>query len=198
MARNKPARVTHFATAQALRSWLAQNHADIGELWIGFYRKSAGKQGASYAEALDEALCYGWIDGVRYKVDEQSYKIRFTPRRPNSIWSLVNVRHVERLKKLGKMAGPGLKAYEAREQHRTGIYSFEKKRPGLAAKHKKIFRANPAAWKFFSGQAPWYQRTTGHWVSSAKHEETQQRRLAQLIADSAAGRRIDRLNPKSK
>ena len=188
----------HFATAQALRSWLAQNHADISELWIGFYRKSAGKQGTSYAEALDEALCYGWIDGVRYQVDEQSYKIRFTPRRSKSIWSLVNVRHVERLKKLGKMAGPGLEAYEAREQHRTGIYSFEKKRPGLAAKHKKIFRANAAAWKFFCGQAPWYQRTSGHWVSSAKHEETQQRRLAQLIADSAAGRRIARLNPKSK
>lgn len=198
MARNKAARVTHFATVDALRSWLAKNHAEVSELWIGFYRKGAKKQGTSYAEALDEALCYGWIDGVRYKVDELSYKIRFTPRRPESIWSLINVRHVERLKKLGKLAEPGIKAFQARKQHRTGVYAFEQKRTGLAAKHKKIFRANAAAWKFFSEQAPWYQRTTGHWVNSAKQEATQRRRLAQLIADSAAGRRIDRLNPKSR
>src|SRR5262249_47676088 len=151
-----------------------------------------------YAEALDLALCYGWIDGVRHAVDEHSYKIRFTPRRLKSIWSLINVRHVQRLKKLGKMAEPGLRAYEGRQQHRIGIYSFEQKKPSLTAKHKKIFRANPAAWKFYSEQAPWYQRVTGHWVGSAKQEETQQRRLAQLIADSAAGRRIAQLNPKSK
>ena len=198
MARYKPARVTHFATAETLRSWLAKNHADASELWVGFYRKSAKKRGTSYAEALDEALCYGWIDGVRLKVNELSYKIRFTPRRPRSIWSLINVRHVERLKKLGKMAESGLQAFAARQQHRTGIYAFEQKRTGLAKKHKKIFRANPAAWKFFSQQAPWYQRTAGHWVHSAKREETQRRRLAQLIADSAAGRRIDRLNPQSR
>lgn len=198
MADNHPARVTHFVTGQAFRVWLTKNHASVRELWLGFYKKSAKKQGVSYAEALDEALCYGWIDGVRYNVDEQSYKIRFTPRRPKSIWSLINIRHVERLKKLGKMAEAGLQAYEAREPHRTGIYSFEQKRPGLAAKHKKIFRMNPAAWKFFAEQAPWYQRATGHWVSSAKQEETQLRRLAQLIANSAASKRIDRLNPKSR
>ena len=198
MAEKEPARPTHFATAEALRSWLAKNHATIGELWIAFYKKSAKKQGTSYAEALDEALCYGWIDGVRYAVDVASYKIRFSPRQPKSIWSLINVRNVERLKKLGRMKEAGLKAYEARQQHRTGIYSFEQKRAGLTAKHKKILRSNPAAWKFYSQQAPWYQRVTGHWVGSAKREETQQRRLAQLIADSAAGRRIARLIPKSK
>lgn len=198
MARNKAARLTHFTTALEFRSWLAKNHAEVSELWISFYRKGAKKQGTTYAEALDEALCYGWIDGVRHRVDELSYKIRFTPRRPKSIWSLINVRRVERLKSLGKMAEPGLKAFVAREQHRTGIYAFEQKRTGLAAKHKKIFRANTAAWKFFSEQAPWYQRTAGHWVSSAKQQKTQQRRLAQLIADSAAARRIDRLNPKPR
>ena len=198
MAENKPTPAIHFATGQDFRSWLANNHDKVSELWIGFYKKSTKKQGTSYAEALDEALCYGWIDGVRHAVDAQSYKIRFTARRRNSIWSLINVRHVERLKKLGKMAEPGLKAYEARVQHRTGIYSFEQKRPGLTAKHKKVFRANPAAWKFYSEQAPWYQRVTGHWVGSAKQEATQQRRLAQLIADSGKGRRIDRLNPKAK
>jgi len=194
----KPTGATHFATAQDLRAWLAKNHGKTAELWIGFYKKSAKMQGTSYAEALDEALCFGWIDGVRHAVDTLSYKIRFTPRRQKSVWSLINVRHVERLKELGKMAAPGLQAYEAREQHRTGVYSFEQKRPGLTAKHKKTFRAHPAAWKFFSQQAPWYQRVTGHWVASAKQEETQARRLAQLIADSEAGRRIDRLNPKAK
>ena len=194
----KPEAPTHFASAQDFLDWLAGNHASVAELWVGFYKKSAKKTGTTYAEALDEALCFGWIDGVRYNVDALSYKIRFTPRKQNSIWSLVNVRHVERLKKLGKMAEPGLKAYEARQQQRTGIYSFEQKRPGLAATHKKIFRANAEAWTFFSNQAPWYQRTAGYWVSSAKRADTQRRRLAQLIADSAAHRRIDRLNPKAK
>jgi len=193
-----PTRAKHFATPENLRAWLSKNHSKASELWIGFYKKSARKQGTSYGQALDEALCFGWIDGVRHAVDALSYKIRFTPRRPKSVWSLVNVRHVERLKKLGRMAEPGLKAYEAREQHRTGIYSFEQKRPGLHAKHKKIFRAHPAAWKFFRQQAPWYQRVTGHWVGSAKQDKTQARRLAQLIADSQAGRRIEQLNPKAK
>lgn len=199
MAKQNHGRAVHFDTAQAFRVWLEKNHASAGELWIGFFKKSTKKQGATYAEALDEALCYGWIDGVRYSVDEMSYKIRFTPRKPKSIWSLVNVRHVQRLKKAGKMAEPGLKVYEAREQHRTGIYAFEQKRPGLSEKYKRIFRANVAAWQFFSSQAPWYQRTAGFWVSSAKQEETRQRRLAELMADSEKGKRIDRLNyPKAK
>ena len=198
MTGKDPKSPTHFTSAREFRAWLAKNHANFSELWVGFYKKSSKKQGPTYGEALDEALCYGWIDGVRYSVDALSYKIRFTPRRPKSIWSLVNVRHVERLKMVGKMATPGLKAFEAREQHRTGIYAFEQKRPGLAAKHKKLFRANKAAWKFFSNQAPWYQRTVGHWVSSAKHEETQMRRLAQLIKDSENRRRIDQLTPKAE
>src|SRR5215831_2082179 len=143
---------THFASAQDFRNWLARNHKSVADLWVGFYKKSAKKPGMTYAEALDEALCYGWIDGVRYNVNALSYKIRFTPRKPKSIWSLVNVRHVQRLKKLGKMAEPGLKAYQARQQHRTGIYAFEQKRPGLAATHKKIFRTNAEAWRFFSNQ----------------------------------------------
>ena len=198
MTNKRAAPVKHFASAEAFRAWLATNHAGVAELWVGFYKKSANKKGATYSEALDEALCYGWIDGVRYAVDATRYKIRFTPRKPKSIWSLVNVRHVLRLKKLGRMAEPGLKAFAAREQHRTGIYSFEQKRPGLSAKHKKLLRANRLAWAFFSRQAPWYQRTAGYWVSSAKREETQLRRLATLVEDSEKGRRIDRLNPKVK
>jgi uncharacterized protein YdeI (YjbR/CyaY-like superfamily) len=198
MTGKDPKSPTHFTSAPEFRAWLTKNHATVSELWVGFYKKSAKRPGTTYGEALDEALCYGWIDGVRYAVDALSYKIRFTPRRPRSIWSLVNVRHVQRLKQLGKMATPGLKAFEAREHHRTGIYAFEQKRPGLATKHKKLFRANKTAWEFFSSQAPWYQRTVGHWVSSARHEETQMRRLAQLIKDSENGRRIDQLTPKAK
>lgn len=194
----EPEKLVHFRSADLFRSWLARNYAGVSGLWLGFYKKSSGKIGITYAEALDEALCYGWIDGVRYSIDETSYKIRFTPRRPKSIWSLINVRHVERLQKLGKMATPGIKVYEAREEKRTGIYSFEQKRPGLSAKNKKIFRENQAAWKFFSSQPPGYQRTAGFWVSSAKQEETRQRRLHKLMKDSASGRRIDQLTPKNR
>jgi len=190
--------IVHFGSAKEFREWLAKNYAKKTELWVGLCKKSAGKKGIFYSEALDEALCYGWIDGVRYSKDEKSYTIRFSPRKPKSIWSLVNVRHVRRLQKLGKMAAPGIKAFQAREQHRTGIYAFEQKRPGLSSKHKKLFRANEIAWEFFSSQAPWYQRTAGYWVSSAKHEETQLRRLAQLMKDSEKGRRLDRLVPKAK
>jgi uncharacterized protein YdeI (YjbR/CyaY-like superfamily) len=130
-------------------------------------------------------------------VNAESYVIRFTPRKSKSIWSLVNVRHVERLQKAGKMAEPGLKAFAAREQHRTGIYSFEQKRPGLSAKYKKLFSANTRAWEFFRKQAPWYQRTAGYWISSAKQEETRMRRLAKLMEVSADGRRLDQLTPKA-
>src|SRR5215467_7818991 len=134
------------------RAWLAKNHATAAELWVGLRKTSSKKAGITYTEALDEALCYGWIDGVRYSVDSESFKIRFTPRRSKSIWSRINVAHVARLKKSRKMTPAGLKAFEMREEHRTGIYSFEQKRTGLSAKHKKLFRTNASAWKFFCAQ----------------------------------------------
>ena len=190
-------KIVHFSSPAEFRNWLAQNHETASELFVGFYKKSSGKEGATYSEALDEALCYGWIDGVRRSVDSESYTIRFTPRKSKSIWSLVNVRHVERLQKAGKMAEPGIKAFALREKQRTGIYAFEQKRPGLSAKFKKLFRANAAAWRFFSNQAPWYQRTAGYWVRSAKQEETRVRRLAKLMEVSANGRRLDQLTPKA-
>jgi uncharacterized protein YdeI (YjbR/CyaY-like superfamily) len=190
-------KIVHFSAPEEFRSWLAKNHAAATELSVGFYKKSSGKKGATYAQALDEALCYGWIDGVRRSVDSERYTIRFTPRKPKSIWSLVNVRHVQRLQKAGKMAEPGIRAFALREKQRTGIYSFEQKRPGLSAKFKKLFRANAPAWKFFCDQAPWYQRTAGHWVVHAKQEETRMRRLAKLLEVSANGRRLDQLTPKA-
>jgi uncharacterized protein YdeI (YjbR/CyaY-like superfamily) len=194
----KPHTVVHFSSPDVFRVWLEKNHASATELWLGFYKTSAKRRGITYSEALDEALCFGWIDGVRYSVDAESYKIRFTPRKAKSIWSLVNVRRVEALLKAKKMAQPGIKAFEAREKHRTGIYAFEQKRPGLSAKYKKLLRANQRAWEFFAKQAPWYQRTAGYWVSSAKQEETRARRLAKLMQVSAAGRRLDQLTPKAR
>lgn len=191
-------KIVHFSSQEELRKWLAKNHAAASELFVGFYKKSSGKEGATYSEALDQALCFGWIDGVRRSIDADSYMIRFTPRKPKSIWSLVNVRHAERLQKAGKMAEPGLKAFALREKHRTGIYSFEQKRPGLSAKYKNFFSADTRAWEFFAKQAPWYQRTAGYWVSSAKQEETRMRRLAKLMEVSANGRRLDQLTPKSE
>ena len=190
--------VVHFGSARPFRAWLANNHLKTSEVWLGFYKKSTKKKGITYAEALDEALCFGWIDGVRYSVDEESYTIRFTPRKRNSVWSLVNVRHVERLKSLGKMTNAGLRVFEMKAEQRTGIYAFEQKRPGLSPRYRKIIQANAEAWKFFSAQAPWYRRTAGYWVSSAKQEETKVRRLKTLIEDSAHGRRLARLTPKAK
>ena len=190
--------VEHFKSPGDFRTWLAKNHAAATELFVGFHKTTSGKKGATYAQALDEALCFGWIDGVRRSIDADSYMIRFTPRKPKSIWSLVNVRHVERLQKAGKMAEPGLKAFALREKQRIGIYSFEQKRPGLSAKFKKLFRANGPAWEFFSSQAPWYQRTAGHWVVRAKQEETRLRRFAKLVEVSADGQRLDQLTRKGK
>ena len=190
-------KIVHFSSQEEFRKWLVKHHAGTSELFVAFHKKSSGKKGATYCEALDEALCFGWIDGVRRSLNAESYVIRFTPRKSKSIWSLVNVRHVERLQKAGKMAEPGRKAFAAREQHRTGIYSFEQKRPGLSAKYKKLFSANTRAWEFFRKQAPWYQRTAGYWVSSAKQEETRMRRLAKLMEVSADGRRLDQLTPKA-
>ncbi len=191
-------KIVHFSSQEEFRKWLVKNHAAAGELFVGFHKKSSGKKGATYSEALDEALCFGWIDGVRRSIDADNYMIRFTPRKPKSIWSLVNVRHVERLQKAGKMAEPGLKAFALREKHRTGIYSFEQKRPGLSAKFKKLFRANRPAWEFFCRQAPWYQRTAGHWVVRAKQEETRLRRFAKLVEVSVNGQRLDQLTPKAE
>jgi uncharacterized protein YdeI (YjbR/CyaY-like superfamily) len=194
----RPHKVVYFSSPDEYRDWLEKNHALEMELWLGFYKTSSKRRGITYSQALDEALCFGWIDGVRYSVDAESYKIRFTPRKPKSIWSRVNVRRVEALKTAKKMAEAGLKAFKAREKHRTGIYAFEQKRPGLSAKYKKLLRANKRAWEFFAKQAPWYQRTAGYWVSSAKQEETRARRLAKLMEVSAAGRRLDQLTPKAK
>ena len=187
-----------FPTPADWRRWLAKHHASAGELWVGFYKRGSGKPSITWPESVDEALCFGWIDGVRKSLGAESYVIRFTPRRPGSIWSVVNVRRVGELTKARRMRPAGLRAFEKRTAKKTGVYSFEQRKVAkLPAAYARRFKEKPAAWRFFSEQAPWYQRVTTFWVVNAKQEETRLRRLAILIADSAAGRRVGLLKPGS-
>ena len=186
-------KIQFFTSPLEFRGWLAKNHASVTELWLGFYRKASGKGGITYPEALDEALCFGWIDGVKKRVDEHSYTQRFTPRRPRSIWSNVNIKRVSVLQELGRMMPAGLRAFEARDPKRSGIYSFENRPRELDGPCTRKFKANPKAWEFFQAQPPGYRRLMIWRVMSAKKEETRWRRLEQLIQDSAQGKRIDAL-----
>jgi len=177
-----------FTSAAAFRRWLEKNHAKVQELWIGFWKLHTGRGGLTYLDAVDESLCYGWIDGLKKRYDDDAFMQRFTPRRPTSIWSAINIRKVEGLRKAGRMAEPGLRAYALRDPARSAIYSFEKPR-ALDAALEKRFRARRRAWTYFEAQPPGYRRLAMHWVMNAKREETRASRLAQLIADSAQGRR---------
>lgn len=179
-----------FRTPAAFRAWLEKHHATATVLELRLCKVHAAHRGITYKQALDEALCFGWIDGVVHRLDEDSFRQRYTPRQPRSTWSRRNVEHVERLKNAGRMAPAGLAAYEARNARRTGIYSFEQERPELAPAYLKAIRANAAAWSGFQAQAPGYRRVVAHWIMSAKKEETRARRLATLIDSSARGRRI--------
>lgn len=180
-----------FAAAAAFRDWLQRHHATATEVWVGFYRKDSGKTGITYAEALDEALCFGWIDGIRKKTGDDTYTNRFTRRKAGSIWSLVNVGHVDRLTAAGKMHAAGLAAFAARSPEKTGVYSFERKAAAeLPPAYTRIFKRDRRAWAHFAAQPPGYRRLAIHYVISAKQEATRARRLARLIATSAAGRRI--------
>ena len=179
-----------FSSPGQFRQWLERNHDRATELLVGFHKKSSGKKSITYAEALDEALCFGWIDGVRRSLDETSYTIRFTPRKPRSIWSLVNVKHVERLQKERRMQPAGLEAYARRDPERTGIYSFENRPSELSAEYEKTFRENKAAWNFFQQQPPSYKKLMIFRTMEAKKEETRLRRLKQLIESSEKGVRL--------
>lgn len=186
---------TRFATSTDFHRWLQKNHAIKAELVVGFYKKDSGRGGLTYAEALDEALCFGWIDGVRRSLGADSYTIRFTPRKNGSIWSQVNIRHVERLTKQGRMKPTGVTAFAARTANRTGLYSFENRPQAFPPELEQRFQANRKAWTFFSQQPPGYQRTSIWWIISAKQEPTRDRRLARLMSESAASRRIDLGSP---
>ena len=183
-------RPTYFKTPADWRRWLTQHHADRTELWVGFHKRHTGKASITWPESVDEALCFGWIDGVRRSLNGTSYVIRFTPRKTDSTWSLVNTRRVNELIKRRRMRPAGLKAFRARRPERSGIYSFEKRPRQLPLKYGRPLRADAAAWTFFRSRPPWYRRLVAHWIVSAKKEETRLRRLAALIEDSAAGRLI--------
>jgi uncharacterized protein YdeI (YjbR/CyaY-like superfamily) len=183
----------YFRTPAEFRRWLQKHHATERELLVGLYRKAAAHKGITYAQALDEALCFGWIDGVRRGVDDERSTIRFSPRRPNSVWSRVNVAHVRRLIAEGRMAPAGLAAFERRDPKRTGVYSFERDAAAFDQAAEKTFRRNRKAWRFWEAQPPGYRKTATWWVVSAKREETRARRLETLIGHSAKGERLPAL-----
>jgi uncharacterized protein YdeI (YjbR/CyaY-like superfamily) len=181
---------TYFSDAAEFRRWLEKHHDRAAEVIVGFHKRSSGRVGLTYSQALDEALCLGWIDGVRRGDGPDGYTIRFTPRRPRSIWSLVNVRHAERLIAAGRMRPAGLAAFEARSAARTGTYSYENRPDDLPAALARSFRGDKPAWTFWRAQPPGYRRTATWWIVSARKPETRARRLASLIAESAARRRL--------
>jgi uncharacterized protein YdeI (YjbR/CyaY-like superfamily) len=183
----EPMKPTFFATPSEFRRWLEEHHDATQEVWVGFHKKSSGKPSITWPEAVDEALCFGWIDGVRKGIDDVSYTIRFTPRKPRSIWSAVSVKRARELAGLGLMRTAGLKAFEERAEEKSGLYAYEQQ-----------FRANKKAWDFFQAQAAWYRRAAIWWVISAKKEETRLKRLATLIEDPERGRTIPPLTRRTK
>jgi uncharacterized protein YdeI (YjbR/CyaY-like superfamily) len=180
-----------FATPAAWRDWLEKHHAAQKELVVGFYKKDSGKPSISWPESVDGALSFGWIDGVRRRINDVSYSIRFTPRKPRSIWSVVNMKRVEELTRQGLMRPAGIQAFAARQEARSGIYSFEQQNIQFEKAQERRFRANSAAWKFFQSQPGSHRRVATWRVISAKREETKERRLGRLIEDCENGRRID-------
>ena len=185
-----------FATAQEFRDWLAAHHAEESELIVGFWKRGTGRPSPTWPESVDEALCYGWIDGIRRSIDAESYSNRFTPRRAHSNWSAINIARVAVLTAEGRMQPAGLAASEKRSEARSGVYSYEQRtNPTLNEEEQRAFQANESAWQFFQAQAPWYQRASTGWVISAKKEETRTRRLARLIGESGNGRRLAQLTP---
>ena len=188
--------VIYFDSASEFREWLRENHDKATELWVGFYKKGSGEEGITYAEAVDQALCFGWIDGIRKSVDEKSYTNRFTPRKPRSNWSAVNIKRVGELKALRLMEPQGLKAFEGRDEERAGLYSYEARERGLDDAYREQFRANEKAWAFFEAQPPGYRKLASWWVLSAKRDETRQKRLAALMEASEEGRRVGAVTGK--
>jgi uncharacterized protein YdeI (YjbR/CyaY-like superfamily) len=189
---------SYFRSPDEFRSWLAENHAKCTALLVGFYKKDSGKASITYPEALDEALCFGWIDRVRKSVDELSYTVRFTPRKKDCYWSKVNTKRAKELSKLGFMQPAGLKAFAARDRAATRRYSFERANGKLPPAYAKQFQATPEAWAFFQSQAPYYQRVATWWVVSAKQEETRLRRLQTLVEHCPQHRRVAQITSPNK
>src|SRR6478672_9042350 len=176
-----------FESSAKFRTWLKKNHRKEKELLVGFRKISTGTAGMTWSQSVDEALCFGWIDGVRTSIDENSYQIRFTPRKPGSIWSAVNINKAEALQKQGLMQPAGWEIFQKRTEAKSKIYAHEKKEALFTPAQLKVLKANKAAWTYFQALAPSYQKLSAHWVNSAKQEATQQKRMAQIIDDCAQG-----------
>ena len=183
-------KIEFFKSPGDFRKWLEKHHATTQELWVGYYKKSSGQPSITWPESVDEALCFGWIDGIRKSVDELSYTIRFTPRRPSSIWSAVNIKRAQALTDEGLMQPAGLQAFQVRKENRSGIYSYEQRSDKLDAPYEKRLKQNKAAWDFFQAQPLSYRKAASWWVVNAKKEETRLKRLEKLVEDSAHGRTI--------
>jgi uncharacterized protein YdeI (YjbR/CyaY-like superfamily) len=187
-----------FATGKEFRAWLDEHHATATDLWVGFFKKGSGRPSITWPEAVDEALCFGWIDSVRQRIDDERYMNRFTPRKPTSNWSAVNIRRVEELTKQRRMRAAGLKAFRERREDTTAVYSYEQRHLAkLDPAQVRRFRAKTKAWEWFQAQPKGYRTTAVYWVASAKKPETRERRLDTLIADSAQGRRVPPLRPRT-
>jgi uncharacterized protein YdeI (YjbR/CyaY-like superfamily) len=193
---SNPPKVRFFEQPSQLRKWLEAHHLSALELWVGFYKKSSGKPSVTWPEVVEESLCFGWIDGVRKSIDEESYMIRLTPRRTRSIWSAINIRLAERLIQEKRMCPAGLKAFECRTVDRSRIYSYEKEKHVFTEEYLAEFKSHKRAWSFFESQPPSYRRLTTFWVIDAKKEETRRKRLAELIRVSEEGRRVGLLKRK--
>jgi uncharacterized protein YdeI (YjbR/CyaY-like superfamily) len=179
-----------FKTPADFRTWLQKNHATATELWVGFYKKDSGKPSITWPESVDQALCFGWIDGVRKRVDEISYQIRFTSRRRGSIWSAINIKRAEELARQKQMRPAGFKAFAERIENKSGIYSYEQRSTELIEPYAKLLKKTKAASEFFEKQPPSYRKMIGWWIVSAKKEETRMARLAKLISASANAKRL--------
>lgn len=191
---NKIADPFFFPTQSTFRKWLEKNHAKSKELLVGFYKVGCGKKSITWSESVDEALCFGWIDGVRKSIDKESYTIRFTPRKPTSIWSAINIKKVEELTQKGLMHPAGIQAYTKRKENKSRIYSYEKEVENLSDGFMEKIKLNKKAWNYFQSMAPSYQRSCIDWIMTAKQETTKIKRLEELIDDSVKERKIKRLN----
>lgn len=182
--------IIFFASPLEFRNWLDENHGKSTEIWVGYYKKGCGKPSLTWPESVDQALCYGWIDGIRKSIDKESYTIRFTPRNSKSIWSAINIKRVGELIAAGLMQSAGLEIFNKRDEKKVELYSFEREKVVFDGHYQTKFKSNETAWKFFQSQAPSYQKIATWWVISAKQEETRLKRLETLINDSQNGLRL--------
>lgn len=183
-----------FPTQKHLRKWFEKNHKKEKELFVGYYKVSTGKPSITWSQSVDEALCFGWIDGIRRSIDDESYCIRFTPRNPKSNWSAINIKKVEELTMLGLMNPDGLHAFSLRKENKSKVYSYENPVIAFDSSFEKKFKVNKQAWKYFQSTAPSYQKTTTRWIMSAKQEATRFKRLEELIRDCTLGKKIKAMN----